>query len=357
MISVQMGFIMSKNKLEQSEKLKFLTTMKFSSCSKLRSRKVSPSKNGVQTKEEIVSTRAVVTIQAMFRGHKTRVQLKKEHDAAILIQANYRDHRKRRQEKFLPSIEIEQLFDKVKQKDYCEQNISRMGSYSSYLSTDTEDLFQSGSFTTKKLVRQNFKSYQADINELVWQAQVHIESSNMENGKYQPLNILLISTNVRNYEMICYIKKDNIKILIYDFATTNFNTLLQSIQKILSDHKEGCCIKSLGFLCNGGPGYFYLFKGTVVTSAKLKNNPKLKRFFENIGDYMTKLVPCTFDLIVENILKDKSKGTELLTHIQHILQPNRVKIDCSSDISIKDLDVLSKYVCPEGFQKLMKSKI
>ena len=357
MISVQMGFIMSKNKLEQSEKLKFLTTMKFSSCSKIRSRKVSPSKNGVQTKEEIVGTRAAVTIQAMFRGHKTRLQLKREHDAAMLIQAKYRDHRKRRQEKFLPSIEIEHLVDKAKQKDYYEQNISRMDSYSSYLSTDTEDLFQSGSFTTKNLRRQNFKSYQADINELVWQAQVQIESSNMENGKYQPLNVLLIATNVRNYEMVCYIKKDNIKILIYDFVTTNFNTLFESIQEILSDYKEGCCIKNLGFLCNGGPGYFYLFKGTVVTSAKLKNNPELKRFFENVGNYMTKLVPCTIDLIVENFLKDKSKGTELLTHIQHILQPNRVKIDYSSDISTKDLEVVSKYICPEGFQKLVKSKI
>ena len=357
MISVQMGFILSKSQLEQSEKIKFLTAMKFSSCSKLRSRKVSPSKNGVETKQEIVRTRAAVTIQAKFRGHKARIELKREHEAAMLIQAKYRDHRKRRQEKFLPSIEIEQLVDKAKQRDYYEQNITRMDSYSSYLSTDTEDLFQSGSFTTKKLPRQNFKSYQADINELVWQAQVQIESSNMEYGKYQPLNILLISTNVRNYERICYIKKDNIKILIYDFVTTNFNTLLQSIQKILSDYKDGCCIKSLGFLCNGGPGYFYLFKGTVITSAKLKNNPELKRFFENVGDYMTKLVPCTIDLIVENILKDQSKGTELLTHVQHILQPNRVKIDYLSDISTKDFEVLSKYVCPEGFQKLMKSKI
>lgn len=357
MISVQMGFIMSKNRLEQSEKIKFLTTMKFSSCCKLRSTKVGPSENVLQTKEEIVRSRAAVTIQAMFRGHKTRVQLKREYDAAMLIQAKYRDHRKRRQEKFLPSMEIEQLVDKAQQRYYCEQNICRMDSYSSYLSTDTEDLFQSGSFTTKKLPTPNFKSYQADINELVWQAQVQIESSNMKNGIYQPLNILLISSNVRNYEMICDIKKDNIKILIYDFVTTNFKTLLQSIQKILSDYREGCCIKSLGFLCNGGPGYFYLFKGTVITSDKLNNNAELKGFFENVGDYMTKLVPCTIDLIVENILKDESKGTELLTHIQHILQPNRVKIDYSSDILTKDLEVLSKYVCPEGFQKLTKSKI
>ncbi|XP_066920373.1 NMDA receptor synaptonuclear signaling and neuronal migration factor-like [Clytia hemisphaerica] len=204
--------------------------------------------------------------------------------------------------------------------------------------------FNDNESSNENSYEQSFENFQLEIEETKWLAEKQIETALMNNGEFEPKTLVMVSSNVCEPEKLKNISQKNVDVVVFDFAKSTLNDLLNSIALYLDEPVEGTKLKSIAFVLQGGPGYFYLCKQTAVTIPKITKNVELRVFFESLGDMLSKLDPdsCTIDFIVRDVTREHS-DYNLIRSIRKLLVPNKVSVRTIPDISSASLEIVEKY--------------
>ncbi len=164
--------------------------------------------------------------------------------------------------------------------------------------------------------------YQDDIIELKWRSQRLMEQAAMGED-HVPQKILLIASNVGKPEFLARVTLDCVHAIIYQFAEITLGEILQNISLVLEDYRPGSKAKRIAFVCQGGPGFMYLCRGKVLTTAKLAKDKSLQQFIKGLGTYMSKIDPedSKIHVIGNNILGNRN-GMKLFEEVVKTVKPN-----------------------------------
>ena len=204
---------------------------------------------------------------------------------------------------------------------------------------------------------QSFENFQLEIEETKWLAEKQIETALMNHGEFEPKTLVMVSSNVCEPRKLKDISQKNVDVVVFDFAKSTLNDLLNSIAIYLDEPVEGTKLKSIAFVLQGGPGYFYLCKQTAVTIPKITKNIELRVFFESLGDMLSKLDPdsCTLDFIVRDVTREHS-DYNLIRSIRKLLVPNKVSVRTIPDISSISLEMVEKYFDSNAYKLWTQQK-
>ncbi|XP_057308818.1 NMDA receptor synaptonuclear signaling and neuronal migration factor-like [Hydractinia symbiolongicarpus] len=266
---------------------------------------------------------AAIVIQSTFRGHNIRKAVEKEKLAAAKIQREFRVRYKKGKGMKKSSVE----------KEIPEKNCTEIGDKT----------------------KESFANLQDDIDELRWKGEQQKERNWTDNSQYEPLSVVIIASNINKPDVLK--KISTATVIVYDFNNTNLNSLLEKIKTKLDNYKEGCKLKSLGIVCKGGPGHFYLLKGVVCTSVKMEKGNLWKDFYQKLGSMCSKLEPvsCSIDLIVDDICK-KGSGNALCAAMKKTMYPNRVSVTSAGDLTKDSLLIIEKYFNTKSFVLWKRSR-
>lgn len=274
-------------------------------------------------REKTHERNAAIVIQSTFRGHNIRKAVEKEKLAAVKIQREFRVRYKKDNDMNKSSVE----------KEIPEKNCTEIGDKT----------------------KESFANLQDDIDELRWKGEQQKERNWTDNSQYKPQYIVIIASNIDKTDVLK--KISTATVIVYDFNNSNLNSLLEIIKTKLDNYKKGCKLKSLGIVCKGGPGHFYLLKGVVCTSVKMEKGNLWKGFYQKLGSMCSKLEPvsCSIDLIVDDICK-KGSGNALCAAMKKAMYPNRVSVTSAGDLTKDSLLIIEKYFDTKSFVLWKRSR-
>ncbi|XP_011679106.1 NMDA receptor synaptonuclear signaling and neuronal migration factor isoform X1 [Strongylocentrotus purpuratus] len=351
--------------------------------------------NGVTTKdpepEDDEVFDKVTKIQSVFRGYQDRRALQKQNEMAIKIQRQFRRHRssilsesdvqealRSSPQPVIPSVPdyekttvkkltIEEQMkirqDEMKQfhrvlSERKEHRRQRARAWRDTQGTDTKD--KEFKFEIGKKTKQEFGNFQDEITELKWYAEQQLEITLCGGKEYVPPRILLISSKVPKAEVLEETKKEEgIIVIRYDFNNDTFDTLIDAIRVNLEAYKPGCMAQSLCLYAQGGPGYLYMLKKKVLTTAKLKkeNEADQVRFWKELGKMMSRIHPedTVIHIMGCNILGSES-GLQLFDDLEDLMRPNFVRFESPLELSQEGAQMVSTYFSPAKYHLWKSSK-
>ncbi|XP_062515511.1 NMDA receptor synaptonuclear signaling and neuronal migration factor-like [Corticium candelabrum] len=232
---------------------------------------------------------AAITIQRHLRGFQARQMKKREEEMATKIQRQYR-----------------------RWKDSGSHDCDSSTIVSSDLSTDLSTGIS------------EFADLQAEINKLNFSAESKFEELTLGDDCQTP-RLVIIASNVPHARTLQRCVREDVLSTVYDFGDSTLPGLLRTIRTVLHEYKPGVKAKSVAFVCQGGPGYFYLLAGKVITSAKLSTNKAISKFWVAFGDIMSKINPdeAYVDFIGSYVAGNR-QGEQLLQDLENLMQPNVV---------------------------------
>ncbi|XP_013402954.1 NMDA receptor synaptonuclear signaling and neuronal migration factor [Lingula anatina] len=312
---------------------------------------------------------AVLKIQSIWRGYRSRERSNEASKAATKIQRMYRRR-----------LSNQQLSETLEKRHEKRENRSRQWKEEGKLKrVDWTEEIKIGEQTEEEL-----NSFQDDIIDVKWFAEQTLEANSIgysvekekelkKCGKLKREDrsqlisrtirprILLVSSNVQKAEQLIkhVVKKESHIITIaYDFEKTSFPKLAEKIEKRLNEYKQGSKAESIAFYCQGGPGHAYILKKRVLTPAKLHKpgEEDMEKFFSSIGPLMTKC-PAE-DAVVYFMgfwLHGNKQGEKLCKSLTELMKPNMVRFEAPLEMSREGAEMLSAYFHVDRY-KLWKSQ-
>ncbi|XP_071511220.1 NMDA receptor synaptonuclear signaling and neuronal migration factor-like [Diadema antillarum] len=323
----------------------------------------------------------VTKIQSVFRGFQDRKLLQKQNDMAIKIQRQFRRHRSSisteddisrtvtpaptKLPPITPSVPdfdhkpVKKLTKEEQMKllaERKEQRRTRARAWRDKAGLEADKKEFKIEIGTK--TKQEFGVFQSEITELQWYAEQQLEVTECGGPDYQPPRILLISSNVPKADMLqATAHEKGVLVFNYDFNNDTFDTLLDAIRVNLQAYRQGCKARSLCIYASGGPGYLYILKKKVLTTAKLKKESEADqvRFWKEVGKMMSRINPedTVIHIMGCNILGSES-GLQMFDYLEDIMRPNIVRFESPLELTGEGAEMISSYFSPVKY-RLWKS--
>ncbi|XP_041481537.1 NMDA receptor synaptonuclear signaling and neuronal migration factor-like isoform X2 [Lytechinus variegatus] len=336
--------------------------------------------NGVTTtepEEEDEVFDKVTKIQSVFRGYQDRKSLQKQNEMAIKIQRRFRRHRSSilsdtseipdstpsspQPAPPVPEYEkptVKKLTKEEQMKVLAERKEQRRQRARAWRDKGPDTADKEFKVEIGEKTKQEFGNFQDEITELKWYAEQQLEMTLCGGKDYVPPRILLISSKVPKAEVLEETRRDKgVLVFRYDFNNDTFESIIDAIRINLQDYKPGCMAQSLCLYAQGGPGYVYMLKKKVLTTAKLKKESEADqvRFWKEIGKMMSRIHP--EDTVIHvmgcNLLGSES-GLQLFDDLEDLMQPNIVRFEAPLELSQEGNEMIKYYFNPAKY-KLWKS--
>lgn len=102
--------------------------------------------------------------------------------------------------------------------------------------------------------------------------------NNTASGSSTGKNVLIMPTNVENYQTLIKAAKSNVKVIEYNPETTTLQQLYEKMSEQITEQ-----VDSIAFANKGQQDYFVISSDYAVSSDTLQNSPALQHFWTQIG--------------------------------------------------------------------------
>nr|XP_054770241.1 NMDA receptor synaptonuclear signaling and neuronal migration factor-like isoform X2 [Lytechinus pictus] len=321
----------------------------------------------------------VTKIQSVFRGYQDRKSLQKQNEMAIKIQRRFRRHRSSilsdtseipdstpsspQPAAPVPEYEkptVKKLTKEEQMKVLAERKEQRRQRARAWRDKGPDTADKEFKVEIGEKTKQEFGNFQDEITELKWYAEQQLEMTLCGGKDYVPPRILLISSKVPKAEVLEETRRDKgVLVFRYDFNNDTFESIIDAIRINLQDYKPGCMAQSLCLYAQGGPGYVYMLRKKVLTTAKLKKESEADqvRFWKEIGKMMSRIHP--EDTVIHvmgcNLLGSES-GLQLFDDLEDLMQPNIVRFEAPLELSQEGNEMIKYYFNPAKYQLWKSTK-
>ncbi|MBA3721993.1 MAG: tandem-95 repeat protein, partial [Parachlamydiaceae bacterium] len=144
------------------------------------------------------------------------------------------------------------------------------------------------------------------------------------------MRVLVVSTGVKDSQILAKAASDNIKVVMYDPNYTSLNKLSSEIATALNGSKAD----SIAFVNEGKAGSFSLTNNISVSMGTLESNAQLQVFWKNVGELVKD--NGRIDLLACNVASDSS-GKDLVKKLDQLISDplthHNVSVAASKDIT------------------------
>ncbi|XP_030273965.1 NMDA receptor synaptonuclear signaling and neuronal migration factor isoform X4 [Sparus aurata] len=249
---------------------------------------------------------ATTTMQAIsaFRGNAERKRRKREQEAAIMMERNFRKH------------------------------LRMVGS--------RRIKVQSGEIQTSSGTLDEGLNEDAE-----WEEERDMERVACKGEDFIPPKIMLISSKVPKAEYVPnIIRRDDPSIIpiLYDHEHATFDDILEEIEKKLTAYRKGCKIWNMLIFCQGGPGHVYLLKNKVATFAKVEKEEDMIQFWRRLSKSMSKLNPEPNVIhIMGCYVLGSANGEKLIQTLKKLMRPSSVEFKSPLELSAQGKEMIEMY--------------
>ncbi|XP_030273962.1 NMDA receptor synaptonuclear signaling and neuronal migration factor isoform X1 [Sparus aurata] len=279
---------------------------------------------------------ATTTMQAIsaFRGNAERKRRKREQEAAIMMERNFRKHLR-----MVGSRRIKvQTFADRRAKSF-----SRSWSDPTPIKPDSlHDSRDSGEIQTSSGTLDEGLNEDAE-----WEEERDMERVACKGEDFIPPKIMLISSKVPKAEYVPnIIRRDDPSIIpiLYDHEHATFDDILEEIEKKLTAYRKGCKIWNMLIFCQGGPGHVYLLKNKVATFAKVEKEEDMIQFWRRLSKSMSKLNPEPNVIhIMGCYVLGSANGEKLIQTLKKLMRPSSVEFKSPLELSAQGKEMIEMY--------------
>ncbi|XP_036955082.1 NMDA receptor synaptonuclear signaling and neuronal migration factor isoform X2 [Acanthopagrus latus] len=277
---------------------------------------------------------ATTTMQAAFRGNAERKRRKREQEAAIMMERNFRKHLR-----MVGSRRIKvQTFADRRAKSF-----SRSWSDPTPIKPDSlHDSRDSGEIQTSSGTLDEGLNEDAE-----WEEERDMERVACKGEDFIPPKIMLISSKVPKAEYVPnIIRRDDPSIIpiLYDHEHATFDDILEEIEKKLTAYRKGCKIWNMLIFCQGGPGHVYLLKNKVATFAKVEKEEDMIQFWRRLSKSMSKLNPEPNVIhIMGCYVLGSANGEKLIQTLKKLMRPSSVEFKSPLELSAQGKEMIEMY--------------